>query len=171
MRAESARKIESTLDRAASGLFAVAAGFAGTALLAARVGSSERWAGAAAIAALAYFASLRLLGAIEPKAPVLPVPVFDVREMEPIEPDELLLGAPDVESGVMDDTLLLEDALGELTEDSRVVRLFDPAAMPTPGQLNERIRQHLETDSSSGATQDASQALHEALAELRRTLR
>lgn len=172
MRAESARKIESTLDRAASGLFALAAAFAGTVLLEARLGAAERWGGAAAIAALAYFASLRLLGTIEPKEPMLPVPVFDVREMEPIEPDELLLGDPEAPPvGLINDALLLDDVLGELTPDSRVVRLFDAAAMPTPGQLNERIRQHLETGCPPGAPHDASEALHEALAELRRTLR
>lgn len=172
MRAESARKIESNLDRAASGLFAVAAGYAGFVLLTAALGIAERGAGAAAIAALAYVTIRRLLGAIEPEAPKLPVPVFDVREMEPIEPDELLLTDRYVEPGTFEsDPLILDDVLGELAPDSRVVRLFNAAAMPTPGQLNDRIRQHLETGRTGSPSQDASQALHEALAELRRTLR
>lgn len=172
MRAESARKIESNLDRAASGLFAVAAAYAGFALLPASLGIAERGAGAAAIAALAYLTILRLLGSIEPEAPRLPVPVFDVREMEPIESDELLLTDRYVEAGASEsDALVLDDVLGELAPDSRVVRLFDAAAMPTPGELNEQIRQHLETGRTGNRSQDASQALHEALAELRRTLR
>lgn len=173
MRAESARKIESNLDRAASGLFAVAAGYAGFVLLTARFGIAECGAGAAAISALAYSMTRRILGAIEPEAPRLPVPVFDVREMEPIESDELLLTDRYVEADgeSASDPLLLDDVLGELAPDSRVVRLFDAAAMPTPGQLNDRIRQHLETGRTAGPSQDASQALHEALAELRRTLR
>ena len=51
----------------------------------------------------------------------------------------------------------------------RNVRLFDPAKMPTPGQLNSRIVAY---QARSEATYpDASQQLSEALAELRRSLR
>jgi hypothetical protein len=49
--------------------------------------------------------------------------------------------------------------------------LFDPAAMPTPAQLNARIERHLETGAPPAPSQDASQALHDALADLRRSLR
>lgn len=49
--------------------------------------------------------------------------------------------------------LLLENALGAPGEDSRVVRLFDPSAAP------------------QAAPPDASQALYDALASLRRSLR
>lgn len=172
MRAESARKIESAVDRAASGLFALAAACASTLLVAARLGPAEKWAAAAVVSGIAYFASIRVLRSIEPKSPRLPVPVFDVREMDPIDADELLLTDPYVEEpSLSEGPVLLDDIVGELAPDSRVVRLFDAAAMPTPGQLDERIRQHLETACQPMPSQDASQALHEALAELRRSLR
>jgi hypothetical protein len=50
------------------------------------------------------------------------------------------------------------------------VRLFDAGEMPTPGQLNARIERHLGEESASTAPPDASQALYDALAELRRSL-
>ena len=63
---------------------------------------------------------------------------------------------------------VLDDILAELGPDSRVVRLFDRSAMPTPGQLQSRIDAH---QSRSTAPNDASQQLSEALAQLRRSLR
>jgi hypothetical protein len=77
--------------------------------------------------------------------------------------------------------LVLDDILAEIGSDARVVRLFDRKAMPartlTPGQLQSRIADHLADGapmaaaSNSPATNDASQALSAALAELRRSLR
>jgi hypothetical protein len=67
------------------------------------------------------------------------------------------------------DPLLLEDKLVEPTSDSRVVRLFDSAAMPR-GATDDRL-EPLPMDALSIEPGDASQALHEALAELRRSLR
>jgi len=43
--------------------------------------------------------------------------------------------------------------------------------MPTPGQLQSRIDRHLASSASPGTPPDASKELHDALAELRRTLR
>ncbi len=72
------------------------------------------------------------------------------------------------------DELILDDILAELGPESRVVRLFDRAAMPTPGQLNARIERHLREAPPQQVQRlqpaDASEALHEALAELRRSL-
>jgi hypothetical protein len=68
------------------------------------------------------------------------------------------------------DPLLLDDILSEIGPDSRVVRLFDPSAVPTPGQLRARIDRHLDEAASPAAPADASQALFEALAQLRRSL-
>ena len=76
--------------------------------------------------------------------------------------------APD--SAPKDDALLLDDVLADLGPDSRVVRLFDAASMPTPGQLKERIDRHL-GGLHPAAPPDASQALYDALAELRLGLR
>jgi hypothetical protein len=77
--------------------------------------------------------------------------------------------------------LVLDDILAELGPEARVVRLFDRRAMPqpklTPGQLQSRIADHLADGASLSAPSnpavapDASQALSDALAELRRSLR
>jgi hypothetical protein len=124
------------------------------------------------------------------------VPGFDLCAVEQLGPDELLLTdadrlpdgpaaaaedddvllledvvartAPD--SAPKDDALLLDDVLADLGPDSRVVRLFDAASMPTPGQLKERIDRHL-GGLHPAAPPDASQALYDALAELRLGLR
>jgi hypothetical protein len=104
---------------------------------------------------------------------------FTPLDLELEDPDELLL-TEQVEllltnSDRLDpppgDVLVLDDILAELGPGSRVVRLFDPASTPSPGQLNARIEQHLRDGTSQAAPLDASQALHEALAELRRSLR
>ena len=70
-----------------------------------------------------------------------------------------------------EEPLVLTEVLQELRSDSRVVRLFDPSKVPTPGQLKSRIDHHLERGAPPAAPSDASQALSEALAELRRSLR
>ena len=70
-----------------------------------------------------------------------------------------------------EDELILDDILAKLGSDSRVVRLFEPGAMPTPGQLNARIESHLRQASAPAAPADASEALFEALTQLRRSLR
>jgi hypothetical protein len=100
----------------------------------------------------------------------------DAERLQPLESHdigELLLTDSDrlhpLERDASDE-LVLEDILAELGPESRVVRLFDPAAMPTPRQLNARIERHLGEESGSTAPPDASQALYDALAELRRSL-
>jgi hypothetical protein len=66
--------------------------------------------------------------------------------------------------------LLLDDVLARLGPESRVVRLFDPSAMPSAGELQYRIDRHVRKDGLLSALPDASQALYEALSELRRSL-
>jgi hypothetical protein len=66
---------------------------------------------------------------------------------------------------------VLDDILAEIGPEARVVRLFDRKAMPTPGQLKSRIDDHIGQAPPRAAPSDASQALSEALAELRRSLR
>ena len=68
----------------------------------------------------------------------------------------------DGDDAVDDDVL---DAYREL------VRLFDRKAMPTPGQLKTRIDDHLQHGTPAPVQSDAAQALSDALAELRRSLR
>jgi hypothetical protein len=171
MQRESAITIERSVDRAASALFALAMGYAAFAWFAARAGQPLILAETAAVAAFAYFVSVRTLAAVQPPARKVHVPIFDLRKIDPVEPPELLLTERfDSAPAESNQALVLDDILAELGPDSRVVRLFDPAAMPTPGQLNARLERHL----GRGAlpvTQEASRALHEALAELRRSLR
>lgn len=88
--------------------------------------------------------------------------------------DELLLDQPLVEptdlAAIAE--LLLDDPLPEAPIDSRVVQLFAGGRMPTAGQLQQRIDRHLAGGEQVPAvTKDASDALSEALAELRRSLR
>jgi hypothetical protein len=70
-----------------------------------------------------------------------------------------------------EEPLVLDDILAQLGPDSRVVRLFDPDAMPTPGQLKSRIDRHLEPGEGRAEIPDAGQALNDALDELRRSIR
>lgn len=165
-------RIEAGVDRAASALFAGGAAYAAYTGLAAYARAAVLYALAGAVAVIAFLLCHRLLNAVRPAAPKLPVPIFDLRKIEPIEPTELLLTERyEPASPSSEEPLVLDDVLAELGPDSRVVRLFDPAAMPTAGQLNERIERHLERGAPPAPPQDASQALHDALAELRRSLR
>lgn len=66
--------------------------------------------------------------------------------------------------------LLLDDPLPLPPENSRVVQLFAPQSMPTAGQLAHRIDRHL-GHAPLLERQDDTDALHEALEELRRSLR
>lgn len=109
------------------------------------------------------------------------LPQFAPAAIELPEDDELLLTetvivAPadaDVAASAPEraDELLLDDVLAELGPDSRVVRLFDPAAMPTPGEMRSRINRHLRSAPNQPTQPDASEALNAALADLRRSLR
>jgi hypothetical protein len=86
--------------------------------------------------------------------------------------DELLLTEADrLPVPASGDPLVLDDVLAAIGPDSRVVRLFDRTAMPTPGQLQVRIDDHLGQGSAAADPTDASQALSDALAELKRSLR
>lgn len=104
--------------------------------------------------------------AVEP-IEALPELLLDQRFEEPLLLEQRL---------VEDDALLLEDRLDEPGPASRVVRLFQPAPVPTAGELKCRIDRHLAGDRGTGEPRpappaDASDALYAALAELRRSLR
>jgi hypothetical protein len=172
MQAGTATRVEANLDRGASALFAAACAYAAYLWLATLVAPGTLVAETAGAAAFAYVLSVCMLGAVQPQARRLPVSVFDVRDIDMAGPSELLLtepSAPAAERSVSE-PLLLDDVLSELAPDSRVVRLFDPAAMPTAGELKSRIDRHLDRQASDHPG-DAVQALHDALAELRRSLR
>jgi hypothetical protein len=168
MHGGSVARIEKLADCAASALLALACGFAASQWLA---GTAGRLPASAAIAAAAYLLSVRLLGSIQPRHRRLSVPIFDVRELEPIGPEELLLTERVDQPSRGTDPLVLDDILAELGPDSRVVRLFDPSSMPTAGDLRLRIEKHLDPEAAGARSLDAAQALHDALAELRRSIR
>lgn len=177
-------RIEKAVDRAAAAVFALACGYAAYAWFAA-VAGPFLLAKTAAAGVFAYLLCLRALTSVQPLSPRLAVPPFEVGDIEMdelllterYEPDELLLTERYEADELLlteryesaEEPLVLDDILDQLSPDSRVVRLFDPAAMPTPAQLKSRIDRHL--DGAAPEAPDASQALHDALAELRRSIR
>jgi hypothetical protein len=189
-------RIETNVERAASATFAGAIGYAVYGLAAGGLAQPQRGICAAGAAMVAYVLCSGVLGAVTPRKPKFAVPIFDVRHLEAGEPlltkadqltnDELPLSESDqrLEEELLltdadrlepcsthADPLILDDILAEIGPDARVVRLFDRRAMPTPGQLKSRIDCHLDQGSPKSGASDASQALSDALAELRRSLR
>ena len=125
----------------------------------------------AGVGVAAFAAALASLHQVRPEAVAFRLAQFDPRDLGP---DELLLTEADRPFPALGlepncSELMLDDALPPADPDSRVVRLFDASAMPTPGELKSRIDRHLGGPPS--APPDASQALFDALAELRGALR
>ena len=165
--------VSRAIDIGSAGLFAGAAGYSAVLLIASPVAG-------AAVATAAFVGAHRALGRIG-DSPSLPLPDFAVEELafpEPGELPELLLTErtelllTEVAEALTDeeDALLLEDRLEAPPQDSRVIRLFDPRLLPTAGELHERIERHLQSPSEA-AYPDATAELHQALAELRKSLR
>ena len=182
-------RIETGVERVASTLFGAAVGYAVLVALRGVVSLPELAVCSGAAAIVGHLFCSRSLAAFASKGPQFKVRAFDVREIEMLdEGDELLLTDEDraldelvlTEADQLqpnelilsdeDRLLVLDDVLEEIGPESRVVRLFDRKAMPTPGQLKTRIDDHLGRGSPT-AQSDASQALSDALAELRRSLR
>ena len=164
-----AERIEAIANLTAAAIFAAAVAYAVSWLT-----SSTLASGAGAAAAL--FAALQILRSIAPREQDYPLAEFEPAELVIADDvDELLLTDADrvdpAPSHDADDVLELDDVLSELGDGARVVRLFDVSAMPTPGQLKARIDRHLDQPHPQRATPDASAALHDALAELRRSLK
>jgi len=163
MDARRIERIEQGADIAAAVVFAAAAVYA-----ALRFGPLA----AAAAGAAAFYALLKALQAIKPSAPTYAVETFEPAALPPAiepEPELLLTHVYQTQQSNSEAALELDDVLSAIGNDSRVVRLFDPAAMPSPSELKTRIDRHL--DDAPAHSADASQALHEALAELRKSLR
>lgn len=136
----------------------------------------------------AFMGSWLLLRKFGAGAKSLPMAVFDQTELErelanlaeemqraevladnsaeDREPDELLL--EEEVPPVVEDELVLDRPL-PASEDSRVVRLFDPRT-ETAGEMQARIDRHLR-NTPRPPLSDATQELHEALAALRSSLR
>jgi hypothetical protein len=160
-----AERVEIAVDAGAATLFAI-----GAAMVAGRLVPMPLAGGAALVALIGCFCALRT---IQPALATFALPSFTLVEpgVELPLADELLLTdsnrlrPPDSQPLQRpDDALILDDMLVELGPDSRVVRLFDPAAMPTAGQSRSPV-------GASRTAPDASQALYDALDELRRSLR
>lgn len=187
MNAGLVERIETNVELGAIAAFGVAIGVAIDLSLSGKVGPETQVAIAAAGGLAAIILCKQLLAAMARRRPDFVVPVFEIRGFEPFGSEELILtkaerlegepvelvltDADRVEPAYDTEPLVLDDILAALGPDSRVVRLFDPAAMPTPEQLRSRITGHRGESQTPGASSDASQALSEALAELRRSLR
>ena len=169
--------IETLMERLASALLGAAAGFAVYRWLDLTIDQPRLALCSAGVAALAYLISNLALRSIMPRRDRFAVSPFLLREFDPLEADELILTDADRLETVQvePEPLVLDDILAEIGPDARVVRLFDRKAMstpmPTPGQLKSRIDDHLGRESAKLKIPDASEALWEALAELRRSLR
>ncbi len=108
--------------------------------------------GAVVTASLAFLAAYAMLRRVGEEPSALPLSKFAAAEIE-LEPEP--------------EALLLDDILASMAPDSRVVRLFAPDQVPTAGQLKARIDRHI----GAAPDQDAADALHQALAEIRKSLR
>lgn len=194
MDARLVEKLEANVERGASAAFAGAVGFAVFGAFGELPLQPELGLGIGVATIIAYHLCATALGVIAAGERHFTMREFDVRDIEPVddallltsadriggselvltdgdkvETDELLLTDAD-RLGTAEGTLVLDDILHELRPDARVVRLFDRKAMPTPGQLKSRIDNHLD-QAPARPLSDASQALSDALAELRRSLR
>ena len=181
MRGRREERIEAAVDHLAAAALGGAVAYGLFLLLRQRLPLSQLAVGAVTSGVLVCLLALRMLRRVQAQPQVFDVPVFRMANLELAEPEELLL-TEQVELVLTDadrakplrtaeEELVLDDILAKLDPESRVVRLFDPAATPTPGQLQSRIDRYLSDGTQGSAGPDASQALYEALAELRRSLR
>jgi hypothetical protein len=174
MTVDRVEKIEAAVAFAAAIALAAASGFAGYRLAYGLTDIVGMTAVAAVAAVIGFAAGRSLQRTVAGKPRLFPQPTFDLVTIAPPRPhlDELVLTETDkLVAAPAAEPLILDDVLADVSSDSRVVRLFDPAAMPTPGQLKARIDRHLDGGTSHSPPPDASEALLEALADLRRSLR
>ena len=160
-----ATTIEIILDWVAAAWLSAAIATAGWIVGAPLAASST---GALVVGGLAYraLASLR-----NDNLPLRPFDLVDVVWSEE-KPEELLLTAEMVAAPASDE-LVLDDVLAAVEPDSRVVQLFAAPSVPTAGELKLRIDRHLQEGRRAAlpiSPPDASQALYDALADLRRSL-
>ena len=186
-------RVETIVERAASASFAGAIAFAAYTTAADWAPQFPPAAGAAGAAAFAYLVCARILAIIAAEEDSHSIPAFSVGEIEisgpdvlqltdterrmpdelvltdddRLAPNELVLTDSDRFRATAEEPLLLEDRLDELAVDSRVVRLFDRRSMPSAIETG-RPPYH---PASAPPLSDASRALSDALAELRRSLR
>ena len=159
-------KLGRLADGAAAAVLAAALGLAAAVILEG-FDSVVRIAIACAVAAIALAgasATLRRLAG----EPEFMLPEFDPAPIELVEAEahvEELAG-----TSADGDELILDDVLGAITPDARVISLFDPERMPTAGELQSRIERHL-LGPDIPPPPDATEDLHDALRALRQSLR
>jgi hypothetical protein len=164
MNGDRAERIETLVDASAAALLAAASAYA-------LAHFTPTAAAGAAAGVVAFWVAFKALRRVRADHPGFVLADFRVGEVTAEEVDELVLTDADRLIASTSDELALEDELPQPAPDSRVVRLFDASAMPTPGQLQARIDGHLSEAGPPIAPPDASQALQQALADLRRSLR
>jgi hypothetical protein len=167
MDAGTVKRIESGVCASAAALFAAAAGFALYRWLAPSMVQPQLGILAGVGMVAAFLPCWKLLRLVDRRESGFHIPHIDLSGALTSSPAELVL----TDADRLDDVLLLDDVVASIGPDSRVVRLFDPTAMPTPGQLKARIDRHLDRAPLDSATPDDSQALFDALSELRLGLR
>jgi hypothetical protein len=160
--------VEAAVDAAAAAAFAAATGFAASAVF-----------GLAALpsALLAFVVILVALRQVAYAPELYSMRHFQLvllpREEQTIE--ELLLTTDMVAdppaAAEPNAELMLDDVLARIDSDSRVVRLFGPGQMPTAREIKSSIDRHLHFTRQGLNPPDATQALSDALAQLRRSLR
>ena len=180
--------IEIVLDGAAAAWVGGASAYAFA--LAAPLSGPALWFVASALATVVAIGAY--LGFVALRDRRFRLPAFDGESLKtvPVLRDELLLTADmtllktelllteqyrltAAPSAKAVEELLLDDVLTAAAPNSRVVQLFDPSRMPTAGELKSRIDRHLRNGGRPAAPEpqpDASQALFDALADLRRSL-
>ena len=175
MNATPIERIQTMIEHAACVLLAAAVAFAAYRGLSRTLPELQLGLCAAFFGMAAYVLGSRGLFRRSIKRQQFSMPFFEPGGLELSEPDELVLGEADMlhapPQSCDSQLLILDDIVAELGPNSRVVRLFDRGAMPTPGSLKSRVDEHLRQGRSPAPVPDASQALSEALAELRRSLR
>ena len=169
MDARQVRRIEIGVETSASALLAAAVGFAVYRYLEPDMFQPALGTLGTLAAAAVFGSGCHLLALVDRRPPEFTFATFDPGAVVPSCPRELVLTDADRlhPSQAADDTLVLEDVLAEPGPDSRVAQLFDSNAMPTAGELKARIDRHLGGGTSHAPSPDASQALYDALAELR----
>ncbi|MEO7277859.1 MAG: hypothetical protein ABIW33_07545 [Sphingomicrobium sp.] len=167
-----AKRIEVGAAAVASSALAGAIGFAVYAGLAA----VQPWPRAVAVVTAVLAGLLlgwRVLAQIGPAKPDFAVQMFDLGAVPGRAPPETAergdepLELVDLNRAPLE----LVDVLEPAGSSARVVQLFNPDAMPTPGELKARIDRHLGRECTPAIPADASQALFDALTQLRHSLR
>lgn len=162
-------KVEAASAALASATLAGALGFAAYAGLDV-LQPALRAVAASAAASTGLLGAWGFLARVGRQAPDFAIATFDLGAVH-ISPGKVRTADILELDVVYQEPLELDDVLEQIGPGARVVRLFNPAAMPTPGELRERIDRHLERGPPPVASHDDSQALIEALTQLRQSLR